>query len=272
MERDNENRPNEPQQIPRLEKEFMDVNHTIAIATDRAYVKVLGTLYSDMTIQGSFQHVNINKCTGSINLIGNNCTLDVDKHYGIIKIDGSSNTVRIREIDPHCKIDHINHILNTLYIQGVEEERSHHPAQLQLEGNERNNMMQYNGFRVNLNFIDRVIGNRVQDVVLNNHHTRPERLENEQNLTQNDREIRGKYGKRIKIVEVNGMAESPNSEESEVDCAICFDKVKKSEVDSAFVQCFHWFHFGCLQNSLKFHNNCPICRLDVDSVYRVKSR
>lgn len=43
------------------------------------------------------------------------------------------------------------------------------------------------------------------------------------------------------------------------ECAICLDDV---EDNSLKTKCNHLFHKGCIQDWIKKHNNCPMCRAE----------
>ena len=52
----------------------------------------------------------------------------------------------------------------------------------------------------------------------------------------------------------------PNPENKK--CVICFEDFKKDEIIRRF-DCLHIFHKNCIDNWLKEHNDCPICKFKI---------
>lgn len=59
--------------------------------------------------------------------------------------------------------------------------------------------------------------------------------------------------------------------EKEIDCAICLDKHAKKE-GSFIYSCKHEFGKSCLEEWIKLHKSCPLCRSDAKNVYGFKER
>lgn len=49
------------------------------------------------------------------------------------------------------------------------------------------------------------------------------------------------------------------------ECSICLEKMNND--DTITTECHHIFHKKCLDSSIKFSVNCPLCRSDISSLY-----
>ena len=59
--------------------------------------------------------------------------------------------------------------------------------------------------------------------------------------------------------------------ETEIECSICLDKHAKKEA-SFIYSCKHVFGKSCLEEWMKKHKSCPLCRSDAKDIYGFKER
>lgn len=51
----------------------------------------------------------------------------------------------------------------------------------------------------------------------------------------------------------------------EDNCTVCLVEFVHSDV-CRYTPCFHYFHINCLEQWLKKHETCPICRKDLSLI------
>lgn len=54
------------------------------------------------------------------------------------------------------------------------------------------------------------------------------------------------------------------------DCSICFAPIYKKGYNSCYLECLHWYHFGCLNTWCSHSRNCPVCRTQFVNILKVK--
>ena len=53
-------------------------------------------------------------------------------------------------------------------------------------------------------------------------------------------------------------------------CSICHEDVDKSQPDSSFIDCMHWYHFSCIATWVMSHNVCPMCKKGVTVMFNTE--
>ena len=78
----------------------------------------------------------------------------------------------------------------------------------------------------------------------------------------------------VKVKAVKGVKERAISKadmEKEIECSICLEQHAKK--DASFIySCKHEFGKSCLEEWLKVHKSCPLCRSDAKDIYGFKER
>lgn len=63
--------------------------------------------------------------------------------------------------------------------------------------------------------------------------------------------------------QVHEVLNTSKSEESDIMCSICYLNFKKTDQVIYLPECTHVFHSPCIQQWLKEHTTCPLCRIDI---------
>ena len=50
-------------------------------------------------------------------------------------------------------------------------------------------------------------------------------------------------------------------------CSICYEDLDKSESKSAFVDCTHWYHLGCICHWVITTEKCPQCQYKITEIF-----
>lgn len=52
-------------------------------------------------------------------------------------------------------------------------------------------------------------------------------------------------------------------------CAICQEELNKRDCESAYIECMHWYHFGCIKSWLIRKSECPTCKHPSSHIFKI---
>ena len=92
---------------------------------------------------------------------------------------------------------------------------------------------------------------------------------NMEKILDNYRRCLGVKVKGVKAVKERAISKADM--EKEIECSICLEQHAKK--DASFIySCKHEFGKSCLEEWLKQHKSCPLCRSDAKDIYGFKER
>ena len=77
--------------------------------------------------------------------------------------------------------------------------------------------------------------------------------------------LQGELDSNLAYEEIVIFNDTSNSEPSAT-CTICLCEMGRAGI--VRTPCEHWFHLSCIQGWLRINSVCPVCRSEVDEVYR----
>jgi len=92
---------------------------------------------------------------------------------------------------------------------------------------------------------------------------------NMERILEHYRKCLGLKVKGAKVVKERAISKADM--ETDIDCSICLEKHTKKEA-SFIYSCKHEFGKSCLEEWLKLHKSCPLCRSDAKDIYGFKER
>ena len=92
---------------------------------------------------------------------------------------------------------------------------------------------------------------------------------NMERILEHYRKCLGLKVKGAKVVKERAISKADM--ETDIDCSICLEKHTKKEA-SFIYSCKHEFGKSCLEEWLKVHKSCPLCRSDAKDIYGFKER
>lgn len=69
-------------------------------------------------------------------------------------------------------------------------------------------------------------------------------------------------------VDIEVISVKRNEKPIKETCVICTEQLDKSDPETAFLGCGHWFHFACIGKWLEIKNKCPQCIMPVKEVFK----
>lgn len=258
----------------------------------------LRQITQNLTINGMNNTIKIQKNNRKIILNGMNNSLQIRENNGVVVVNGMNSSVIIQIQGRNSRIfdnsmnsnvvtppQRTNNRRRQVVISSDEEEEEDYEEDSNYGyGSHGGNFMslpQQQSQRINIpNFSMSINGQNFANVMSQAFSQQNFNFPNNFHQNFNQNQFQGYQANNTgQFTSANHTHYSFNSESEDDDieedpdtnCVICAHDFHKRSKKAAFLECFHWFHFKCIDLWFKNKKECPICRHGTEHIHRQTS-